>query len=81
MENKGYRVKYRIKGSQQTGISYGPVLQNIKSMMGFRIPDFGLIEFVVDYGVDGDWTTIESVGYHRSASDVPSLGFGVKKIK
>ena len=63
MENKGYRVKYRIKGSQQTGISYGPVLQNIKRMMGFRIPDFDLIEYVVDYGVDGDWTTIENFGY------------------
>ena len=71
-------MQYRIKGSQTTGISYGPVLQDIKRMMAFRIPDFDLIEYVVDRGVDGDWTTIESVGYRRSDSDVPSLGFGVK---
>ena len=66
MENKGYRIQYRIKGSQTTGISYGPVLQDIKRMMAFQIPDFDLIEYVVDRGVDGDWTTIEDGGYAGS---------------
>jgi len=32
-------------------------------MMSFRIPDPDLIEYVVDHGVDGDWTPVESVGY------------------
>ena len=68
MENKGYRVQYRIKGSQETGVSYGPILQDIKNMMGFRSPDPDpeLVEYIVEHGVDGDWTHIESVGYCES---------------
>ena len=65
MENKGYRVQYRIKNSQEAGVSYGPILQDIKHMMSFRIPDPDLIEYIVDHGVDGDWTTVESVGYYE----------------
>lgn len=73
MINKGYRVSYRIKNSSETGISYGPVLRDIKSMIDFRNPNPDLIEYVVEHGVDGDWAPIRNVGCSGIDSDVPSL--------
>lgn len=65
MEKKGYRVQYRIKSSKETGIVYGPILEEVKHMMFYGFPDHEDIEYVVEYGVDGDWK-IDNSEYSES---------------
>lgn len=62
----GYRVLYRDSHSKESGIGYGKSLQDMQKILMSWITDhMDSALWVIQYGVDGGWKTIENSGYFR----------------
>ena len=56
-QQKTYRALYRFK-TGETGISYGPNIKEIKTLMFFRSDP--IVFYIIQEGRDGDWSVVDS---------------------
>ncbi len=61
---KSYRALYSTTSSGAAGIGYGPTLEGVKGMVEKWKSNYGdSALWAIQEGRDGQWTTIENIGY------------------
>jgi hypothetical protein len=63
---KTYRAMFRRTDTKESGICYGPILQDVRASMLSRITQPEYIRYAIEEGRDGLWTTIEDSGYYEA---------------
>ncbi len=61
---KSYRVLYNSTSSAISGVGYAPTLEGVRSMMEKWRATYGdSANWAIQYGNDGQWTTVENNRY------------------
>jgi hypothetical protein len=63
---KTYRAMFRRTDTKESGICYGPILQDVRTSMLSRITQPENVRYAIEEGRDGLWTTIEDSGYYEA---------------
>jgi hypothetical protein len=64
---KSYRVLYSCTSSGAAGVGYGPTLEGMKDIVKKWKDTYGdSANWAIQEGRDGQWTTIEDIGYFRA---------------